>query len=186
MVLGNLAAIVQSSVRRLLAYSAIAQAGYMLLGILAGGQEGMAALVFYASTYGLAALGAFAVLAIAGAGDRFADFAGFSRRSPLLAWSMLVFLLSLAGIPPLIGFASKYNLFIKALETGNNVPLVIVAVIGSMVSLYYYFRAVMVIYSNQDEATEVNFGSGYRPQIIIALVLLVISSLVPIWLVNLI
>src|SRR6185369_5223853 len=104
MVLGNLAAIAQSSVRRLLAHSAIAHAGYMLLGIISGGGRGLGPLVYYAMTYGLTTIGAFGVVAVVqrqGGGDKLSDLAGLCRRSPLVAFCMMIFMLSLAGIPPL-------------------------------------------------------------------------------------
>lgn len=107
MVLGNLAAIVQPGVRRLLAYSAIAHAGYVLISLLAMPERGLAALSYYVITYGLATVGAFGVVSVvqeSRGSDRLADFAGLSRRSPLVAFCLAVFLLSLAGIPPLSGF----------------------------------------------------------------------------------
>src|SRR5207253_11289196 len=110
MVLGNLVAIVQSSVRRLLAYSAIAHAGYMLLAVLSPSGSSVAALSYYVITYGLTTLGAFGVVAVVqqSAGtDRLSDFAGLSRRAPVIAFCMLIFMLSLAGIPPLAGFFGK-------------------------------------------------------------------------------
>ena len=119
MVLGNLAAIVQSSVRRLLAYSAIAHAGYMLLGVLPHGEQGLAALVYYVITYGLTTLGAFGVVSVVegrAGGDRLSDFAGLSRRAPVLSFCMLIFMLSLAGIPPLAGFFGKFYVFAAALN----------------------------------------------------------------------
>src|SRR5262249_5398206 len=114
MLLGNFAAIVQTSVRRLLAYSAIAHAGYMLLGVMARGQSGLASLVYYVITYGLTTLGAFGVVAVVQqqtGGDRLSDFAGLGRRSPGLALCLMIFVLSLAGIPPLAGFFGKFYIF---------------------------------------------------------------------------
>ena len=153
MLLGNLAAIVQSSVRRLLAYSAVAHAGYMLLGVLPHGAQSLAALVYYVVTYGLATLGAFGVVAMVegGAGeDRLSDFAGLSRRAPLLSFCMLIFMLSLAGIPPLAGFFGKFYVFAAALN--SDAPnlgllwLVVLALGMSAVSLYYYLQVLKQIY----------------------------------------
>ena len=153
MVLGNLAAIVQNNVRRLLAYSAIAHAGYMLLGVISRGGPGLGALVYYAVTYGLTTLGAFAVVAVVekqGGGSNLSDFAGLHRRSPLLSFCMLVFMLSLAGIPPLAGFFGKFYLFSAAL--GNSAQpfgllwLVVLALALSAVSLYYYLQVLKRIY----------------------------------------
>jgi NADH-quinone oxidoreductase subunit N len=158
MLLGNLAAIVQSSVRRLLAYSAIGHAGYMLLGILSHSAAGLRALLYYVITYGLAAMGAFGVLAaLEEEGvDRVADFAGLSRRAPVLAFAMLVFLLSLAGIPPLAGFFAKFFLFSAALGARGGdrglLWLVILAIAMSAVSLYYYLRVLKQVYVQEPAA----------------------------------
>jgi NADH-quinone oxidoreductase subunit N len=149
MMLGNLAAIVQTSVRRLLAYSAIGHAGYMLLGILANSALGLRALIYYVITYGLATIGAFGVLAaLEREGvDELADFAGLSRRASWLSFCMLIFLLSLAGIPPLAGFFGKFYVFSSALSAGAGLLWLVVLAIGmSAVSLYYYLRVLKQIY----------------------------------------
>jgi NADH-quinone oxidoreductase subunit N len=152
-VLGNLAALVQTSVRRLLAYSAIAHAGYMLLGIAAHTPRSGAAVLYYALTYALTTVGAFGVIAIverATGSDRMDAFAGLSKRNPLLAATMLVFLLSLAGIPPLVGFWAKFNLFAAVLAAGTTAAwglgLVILALGASAVSLYYYLQVLKRVY----------------------------------------
>ncbi len=152
-VLGNLAAIIQSSVRRLLAYSAIAHAGYMLLGVLPHGEQSLAALVYYVVTYGLATLGAFGVVSIVegrAGDDRLADFVGLSRRAPVLAFCMLIFMLSLAGVPPLAGFFGKFYVFASALQVNpanlGLLWLVVVALAMSAVSLYYYLQVLKQIY----------------------------------------
>ncbi len=153
MVLGNLAAIAQKSVRRLLAYSAIAQAGYMLVGLLADNPQGLAALIFYAITYAFTILGAFAVVGAvqqAASGDGFAAFAGLRQRAPLLACSMMVFMLSLAGIPPLVGFFGKFYLFTAAVHSApanlGLLWLVVLAIAMSAVSLYYYLQVLKQIF----------------------------------------
>jgi NADH-quinone oxidoreductase subunit N len=153
MVLGNLAALVQRSVKRLLAYSAIAHAGYLLLAILAGGDDGMASLVYYVMVYGAATLGAFAVVAAVeerAGGDSFECMAGLSRREPVLALCLMVFLLSLAGIPPLAGFFGKFYIFVAAAEAGSPplglLWLVILAVATSVISLYYYLMVLKQAY----------------------------------------
>jgi NADH-quinone oxidoreductase subunit N len=152
MVLGNLAALVQSNVKRLLAYSAIAHAGYALLGVVSESQSGVAALLYYVVTYGLTVLGAFGVVHMVeqNAGNaRIESFAGLSRRSPLLSLCMLIFMLSLAGIPPLAGFFGKFYLFASALAAGERMGLlwlVILAIALSAVSLYYYLLVLKQIY----------------------------------------
>ncbi len=150
MVLGNLVAIVQSSVRRLLAYSAIAHAGYMLLAIVSHTQQSLASLLYYVVTYALATLGAFGVVAIVEqrtGGDRLSNFDGLSRQAPVLSVCMFVFLLSLAGIPPLAGFFGKFYLFVSVLDAGPGLLwLVVLAIAMSAVSLYYYLQVLKRIY----------------------------------------
>ncbi|MBL9190378.1 MAG: NADH-quinone oxidoreductase subunit N [Opitutaceae bacterium] len=145
LLLGNLVALAQKNLRRLLAYSAIAHAGVMLLGVLTGARFGPGALLYYTFTYGLATLGTFGVIALverAGRCQDLGELAGLHRRSPLLAGCLGVFVLSLAGIPPLAGFFGKFLLFSQALRlTGLAGPagwLALLAIALSAVGLYYY------------------------------------------------
>lgn len=153
MVLGNLVAIMQTSVRRLLAYSAIAHGGYTLLGVLSHTDQSFSALLYYAITYALTVLGAFGVVALVEeetGGDTLSHFAGLSRRAPVPAFCMMIFMLSLAGIPPLAGFFGKFYLFSAALAstpgTIGLLWLVILAIAMSAVSLYYYLKVLKYIY----------------------------------------
>ena len=153
MILGNLVAIVQSSVKRLLAYSAIAHAGYMLLGVMAHDEQAIASVVYYAATYSLATIGAFGVVALvedSAGDDKLSSFIGFSKRAPMAAFAMMIFLLSLAGIPPLAGFFGKFYLFAVALKAGapnlGLLWLVILAIAMSAVSFYYYLKVLKQIY----------------------------------------
>ena len=147
-VVGNLAALAQTSVRRLLGYSAVAHAGYTLLGLLAGGTEGFGATLFYTTVYAFTLVGAFSVIAAMqrlGLGEGIDDFTGLRAKSPLLAGCMAVFMLSLAGLPPLPGFFGKFYLFMAVLHQGQGAKLlwlVILALAGSLVSLYYYLAVV--------------------------------------------
>src|SRR3954463_3176229 len=137
--IGNLVALAQTNVRRLLAYSAVAHAGYTLLGLVAGGREGFSATLFYTTTYALTLLGAFGVIAVVRqetGGDDLVHFASLRRRSPWLAACMAVFLLSLAGLPPLAGFFGKFYLFTAALHAGapySLLWLVALALFGSLI-----------------------------------------------------
>ncbi len=150
--LGNFVALAQANVRRLLAYSAVAHGGYTLLGIIAGGREGFSATLFYTSVYAVTLIGAFAVVGVVrreSGGDDLQNFVGFAARSPLLAGSMSIFLLSLAGLPPLPGFFGKFYLFSAAFRAGGNhglLWLVALALFGSFVSLYYYLIVLKVIF----------------------------------------
>ena len=160
-VIGNLVALAQSNVRRLLAYSAVAHAGYTLLGLVAGGRDGFSATLFYTTAYGFTLVGAFGVVALVRretGGDDLQNFAGLWSRSPLLAGCMSIFMLSLAGLPPLAGFFGKFYLFSVALRAGANhglLWLVVLALFGSLVSLYYYLIVLKVIFTDQsgDAAT---------------------------------
>ena len=145
MVLGNLAAIVQHNVKRLLAYSSIAHAGYILVGLLAASVTGATAVFFYVIVYALTNLGAFGVVAALSekaGGDELEHFDGMAKRAPFLSLLMLIFVLSLAGVPPLGGFFGKFYLFMAAVERDSvNFGLLWLVIIGiamSAVSLYYY------------------------------------------------
>jgi NADH-quinone oxidoreductase subunit N len=154
MILGNLAALAQVSVRRLLAYSAIAHAGYILLGLafFSYSPRSAAAVLYYVLTYGLTTIGAFGVIGVierATGSNRLDAFLGLHKRNPLLAAVLLVLFLSLAGIPPLVGFWAKFNLFSAVLAVnpgGTGLALVALAVAFSAVSLYYYLQVLKRAY----------------------------------------
>ena len=151
MLWGNLAAIAQTSVRRLLAYSAIGHAGYMLIALVVHSRQSLVAMVYYVITYALATVGAFGVLAALEDEkvDTIADFAGLGKRAPDVAFCLLIFLLSLAGIPPLAGFFGKFYVFVSALELADHFALlwlVLLALAMSVVSFYYYLRVLKQAY----------------------------------------
>lgn len=153
MVLGNLVAITQTSVRRLLAYSAIAHGGYVLLALVSHTEQSFDALLYYVVTYALTVIGAFGIVAIVEeqvGGQKLSDFAGLSRRAPVLSFCMLIFMLSLGGIPPLAGFFGKFFLFASTLSAGQHTLgllwLVALAIAMSTVSLYYYLQVLKRIY----------------------------------------
>jgi NADH-quinone oxidoreductase subunit N len=152
MIWGNLMAIAQTSVKRLLAYSGIAQAGYILIGVYAGGQAGLAAVLYYLFVYMFMNFGAFAVVTMLagrdGDHDRIEDLRGLGQRSPVLAVAMSVFMLSLAGFPPSVGFFGKLFLFTAGVSSGTaGVILVVIAVLMSVVSVYYYIRVLIPVWS---------------------------------------
>src|ERR1700736_1541103 len=156
--LGNLVALAQTNVRRLLAYSAVAHGGYTLLGLVAGGRDGFSATLFYTTIYAFTLVGAFGVVALVRretGGDDLINFAGLRARSPLLAGCMSIFMLSLAGLPPLAGFFGKFYLFSVAFRAGENhglLWLVALALFGSLVSLYYYLIVLKVIFVEESAA----------------------------------
>jgi len=150
MVVGNLMAITQTSLKRLLAYSGVAQAGYILIGVIAGGQNGLAAVLYYLFVYMFMNFGAFAVITLLASpdGDRdtFPDLEGLGRRNPVLAVAMTIFMLSLAGFPPSVGFFGKLFLFTAGVGAGY-AWLVVLAVLMSVVSVFYYVRVLIPVWS---------------------------------------
>ena len=163
-VVGNLAALSQSNVKRILAYSAIAQSGYMLIGLTAAGKNGVSSVVFYVIVYALTTLGAFGVVSLVEqrrGGSQLHHFQGLHKSAPGLAFCMGVFMISLAGIPPLAGFIGKFYLFASALgsaSSNGNLPLlwiIVLAVAFNAVSLYYYLivlKHIFVIPSSVESA----------------------------------
>jgi len=152
MTLGNVAALVQSNVKRLLAYSSIAHAGYMLVAFAAAPELGSSAVMFYAASYAAMNVGAFAVVShFANADERYVnleDYAGLGRRSPLLAGARTIFLISLNGTPVTGGFFAKFYVFSAALQS-NLVALTIIGVINSAVGAYYYLKIIVMMYMRE-------------------------------------
>lgn len=149
MILGNIVAIAQSNIKRMLAYSSIAHAGYMLVGLAAGNQLGRSGIVFYLTSYLFMNIGAFAVLSLLEReGEKnldFEDYRGLGSKKPFLAATMSIFMLSLAGIPPFGGFFGKYYIFVAAINS-HLTWLALIGVLTSLISVYYYLRLVMLMY----------------------------------------
>ena len=164
MVVGNLLAIVQTSLKRLLAYSSVAQAGYILVGVIAGNQTGLEAVLYYLFVYMFMNFGAFAVITLLSGPDRdadsFADLEGLAHRNWLLAVGMTVFMLSLAGFPPSVGFFGKLFLFTAGVGAGYT-WLVVLAVLMSVVSVFYYVRVLIPVWSvgRRPERVPASFSS---------------------------
>ena len=172
MTVGNVTALLQTSVKRMLAYSSIAHAGYVLVAVVAGGADGRSAALFYLAVYSFMNLGAFGVLTLLGRGPDervlLADLAGLGFRRPLLGLAMTVFMISLGGIPPTAGFMGKVYVFGIALKSGL-VPLVIVGVLNSVVSVFYYLRVTVAMYMEDPRGEPV--AISLRAPAAIALVL---------------
>lgn len=153
---GNLTAIVQSNLKRMLAYSSIAHMGYMLLGLIAGTNDGYAAATFYMITYVLMTLAAFGIIVLlSNSGielENLEDFKGLSRRSPWLAFVMMILMFSMAGIPPLVGFMAKLGVF-EALIKAEFIWLAILALIFAIVGAYYYIRLIKLMYFDEPEVS---------------------------------
>jgi len=163
MILGNMAALAQSNIKRMLAYSSIAHAGYMLVGVASGNPTGAAGALFYLLSYTFTTIGAFAIVAAVENEKQenvtIESFAGLGHSRPMLGGLMSLFLFSLIGLPPLSGFFGKYYVFYAAVEAGS-IWLVIVGVVTSIISLYYYLRVIVVMYFRADE-TAPSPASGY-------------------------
>jgi len=152
MILGTVVGVVQTNVKRMLAYSSIAHAGYLMLGIISANNTGKAAVLFYLLTYAVSNLGALGIVALLGSAqnqhDELRDFAGLSKSRPALAALMTVFLLSLGGFPPLAGFIGKWYIFSAAVQEGHY-ALAIIGVLTSVVSVFFYLRIVVMMYMTE-------------------------------------
>jgi NADH-quinone oxidoreductase subunit N len=150
MTAGNVVALVQTNMKRMLAYSSIAQAGYVLVGVAAASDQGTAAVLFYLLAYtatNLAVFISFIAVSRATGSERIADLRGLSRRSPWLAFAMAASLLSLAGLPPFVGFFAKMFVFWAAIQSGVGLQiLVLIGVVNSAISLYYYAQVIHDMY----------------------------------------
>ncbi|HUX86195.1 MAG TPA: NADH-quinone oxidoreductase subunit N, partial [Chloroflexota bacterium] len=155
MILGNFAAVTQQNVKRMLAYSSVAQAGYMLVAVIATGPVGRSALMFYVAAYAAMNLGAFGVVqALSGQSDEttnVSDFDGLASRNPMLAGLMAIFLLSLAGVPPTAGFMAKLYVFNAAIQSGY-LNLAVIGVLTSIVATFYYLKVIAAMYMRPSAA----------------------------------
>ncbi|TYO95169.1 NADH-quinone oxidoreductase subunit N [Desulfallas thermosapovorans] len=180
-IVGNLVAIPQTNIKRMLAYSSIAQAGYIMVGLVTATEAGIKGVMFYAFLYVFATMAAFTVVAyyynVTGS-DELKDYAGLAQRSPLMAAVMLVALLSMAGIPPLAGFAGKFYLF-KTIVDGY-LWLVFIGLIMSMVSVYYYLRVALVMYRDDPvDATPIKVSSPVAVTLIVATIATLVIGVYP-------
>jgi len=178
MLIGTVVAIAQSNIKRMLAYSSIASAGYMLIGIIAGTEVGLSSVLVYAMAYAFMNIGAFALVVLlcrrGERGDTIEEFTGLARISPVASASLVIFFLSLTGIPPTAGFVGKFYLFASAIQTGY-IGLAVVGVVSSAISLYYYFSVVMSMY--MQEAPK-EHGLSPTPGLAAALLLMVAGTLI--------
>jgi NADH-quinone oxidoreductase subunit N len=178
MTMGNVTALLQRNIKRMLAYSSIAHAGYLLVGMVAGRQFGGAAILFYLIGYTLMTLGAFAVVAALGrrgeANENLDDYAGIGFRYPALSLAMTVFMLSLAGIPPLVGFIGKFYIFSAAIRAGY-IGLAVIGVLNSVISVYYYVGVLVRMYMTEG-ALEIPVLSS-RPYLVATLLLTVTGTI---------
>jgi NADH-quinone oxidoreductase subunit N len=178
MIVGNLAALVQENIKRMLAYSSIAHAGYILVGMVAATEAGTAGVLYYLLAYTFTGIGAFGVVALVGrkgeANVLIDDYRGIAKTNPVLALVMSIFLFSLAGIPPTAGFVAKFAIFAAAVAQGY-IWLVVVGVLTSAASIFYYFRVVMKMYMEVPETAPERLE--FSPSMILALGIAVVAVL---------
>jgi NADH-quinone oxidoreductase subunit N len=183
MLVGNITALVQKNVKRMLAYSSVAHAGYLLIGIVANNNNGWGGIVFYASAYILMQIGAFIIVSLIEKENEtmmnLEDYNGLSKANPFLAAAMAIFMFSLVGLPPFGGFIGKYYLFLSAIESGF-LWLTIIAVIASLISIYFYIGLVINMYFRdfKIEPQRVELGLA-NVSIIISIVGILILGIFP-------
>ncbi|MFM2146608.1 MAG: hypothetical protein RL732_1444, partial [Bacteroidota bacterium] len=179
LIFGNVTAVFQQSVKRMMAYSSIAQAGFMMLALVALNARSLEGLLYYVTAYSLATIGFFSVL-MKLKDFTFEGFNGLARREPLAAAATLVFLFSLAGIPGTAGFMAKFYLLAATMEQGGTLWLIILAVLCAAISVYYYFRVVQAMYFKSPEETAVlPLSTGFRVLLILLALLVVFLGVFP-------
>jgi len=183
LIIGNVTAVFQQSVKRMLAYSSIAQAGFMMLAIFALNGMGKQGLILYTAAYSLATIGIFAVLAKM-KDHSFDGFNGMGKNDPVLAISITIFLLSLAGIPLTAGFFSKYYMLIAAVKNGHMFWLVIVGIICAAISVYYYFRVIQSMYFKDSDQQGIIVSKGFKTILVCTAVMIILLGVKPGLLLN--
>lgn len=178
LLIGNITAVFQQSVKRMLAYSSISQAGFMLLAVYAMNTDAKEGLLLYTAAYCLATIGIFAVL-IKMSDYTFEGFNGLAKSQPLLAATTTVFLLSLAGIPMTAGFLSKFYMLKAAMATGKNLWLVIFAVLMAAVSVYYYFRVIQAMYFKEGEPQQISATASFKWTLVFLAALVILLGIFP-------
>ncbi|MFZ9301707.1 MAG: NADH-quinone oxidoreductase subunit N [Chitinophagaceae bacterium] len=185
LIVGNITAVFQQSVKRMLAYSSIAQAGFMMLAIFAINSTGKQGLMLYAVAYSIATIGIFAIL-MKLKDYTFDGFNGLAKHEPLVAITGGIFLLSLAGIPLTAGFFSKYYMLVAALRTGQMFWLVIVGIICAAISIYYYFRVIQAMFfKSAEENPALDLNSRFKAMLVITAMLVLLIGIKPGLILNL-
>jgi NADH-quinone oxidoreductase subunit N len=182
--IGNITAVFQQSVKRMLSYSSIAQAGFMLFALVAMNDMAKEGMIFYAAAYSLATIGIFAIL-LKMKDYTFEGFNGLAKRQPVLAATNTIFLLSLAGIPLTAGFWAKFYMLSAAINNGNVLWLVIVGVLCAAISVYYYFRVIQAMYFKDGEPQEIETSKGFKGLLIVIAAVVILLGIFPHWLIDL-
>ncbi|MEO6454107.1 MAG: NADH-quinone oxidoreductase subunit N [Ginsengibacter sp.] len=181
LIVGNLTAVFQQSVKRMLAYSSIAQAGFMMLALFALNETAREGLILYSAAYSLASIGLFAVL-VKMTDYTIVGFNGLAKTQPLIAFTSTIFLLSLTGIPLTAGFTSKFYMLLAAVKNGHQFWLVILAVVCAAISAYYYFKIIQAMYFKEaahDANHQMDIGPGYKWLLVVTAAIIIVLGIVP-------
>ncbi|MDF2192975.1 NADH-quinone oxidoreductase subunit N [Paraflavitalea sp. CAU 1676] len=178
LIIGNITAVFQQSVKRMLAYSSIAQAGFMLFALVALNELSRQGLIFYTAAYSVATIGIFAVL-IKMKDYTFEGFNGLAKRQPVLAATAAIFLLSLAGIPGTAGFMAKFYMLAGAVANGHVLWLVIVGILCAAISIYYYFRVIQAMYFKEGDAQEMEVSGTFKALLVLLAAIVVVLGIFP-------
>jgi NADH-quinone oxidoreductase subunit N len=183
LLVGNITAVFQQSVKRMLAYSSIAQAGFMLFSLFSLNDFAREGILLYAAAYSMATIGIFAIL-LKMKDYTFEGFNGLAKKQPVLAFANTVFLLSLAGIPLTAGFFAKYYMLAAVVKTGSYTWLVVVGVLFAAVSAYYYFRVIQAMYFKEGEARTEEVTTSFKIGVVIVAALIILVGIQPQALLN--
>lgn len=178
--LGNITAVFQSNFKRMLAYSSISHAGYMLLAILAMNNSSSGSLLFYTVAYSISSITSFAILLLISnktGNESIESFYGLSKRNPLIAAVTVIAMLSLAGIPPTAGFFAKYYIFSAAIEN-HLTGLVLIAVLGSLIGVFYYFRIIIALFRDKESAF-IEMNKGYKAVLLLTSIIALVLGILP-------
>jgi NADH-quinone oxidoreductase subunit N len=181
LLIGNITAVVQSSTKRMLAYSSIAHAGYMLLAVIAMNKFSTGSVLFYTLAYSIGSIASFGVLSIVASAkgdDTLNSFNGLAKTNPLLAIAMTVALLSLAGIPPTAGFFAKYYIFTAAFQSGYG-WLVLIAILASLIGVYYYFKIIIAMFFKEANSNAIEVSANHKLLFIITVLLTIGFGICP-------
>ncbi|HMF73021.1 MAG TPA: proton-conducting transporter membrane subunit, partial [Flavitalea sp.] len=183
LVIGNVTAIFQQSVKRMLAYSSIAQAGFMMFALVALNNVAIEGILYYSAAYSLATIGVFAVL-IKMKDYTYEGYNGLGKNHPVLAATNTIFLLSLSGIPATAGFMAKFYMLSAAIKNGNVLWLVILGVVCAAISVYYYFRVIQAMYFKEGEKQDILTTPLFRWKLIALAGFLIFLGIFPEWLID--
>ncbi len=188
LLVGNISAAYQTSVKRLLAFSSVAHAGYMLIALLSLSKIAASSILFYASAYSIASIASFTVLysILKTKEDVIESFNGLNKRNPFLAFVMTLAILSLAGIPPLAGFFAKYYIFTAAVEA-HYTWLVLIAIVASLIGIYYYFKLIIAMYFKPAQSPQaIEVSNTHQLILVVTFILMLVLGIAPGWFIQLI